>query len=107
VSSVAKVMNNLDEESTSERSESKSLYILNEEDKEVTLEDFKIIKKIGKGGFGVIYLVEKIKDETIYAMKQLRKDIIINKHAVICAKLEKEILKLAKHQFLIGMKYVF
>jgi len=104
--SLAKMTNGSAEGNEIERSESKSIYIHNEEDKEVKLEDFNIIKKIGKGGFGVVYLAEKIKDGTIYALKQLRKDMIIKRDAVINAKLEKEILKLAKHQFLVGMKYV-
>jgi serine/threonine protein kinase len=41
------------------------------------LEDFKIKKLIGKGTFGKVYLVELQKNGKQYAMKCIRKDIVI------------------------------
>jgi RAC serine/threonine-protein kinase len=41
------------------------------------LEDFKIIKMIGKGTFGKVFLVEQDGTGKQYAMKCIRKDIII------------------------------
>jgi len=73
----------------------------------VTLSDFNIKKKIGKGTFGTVYLVEKIDTKTLYAMKQLRKDMIIKSDALVCAKLEKEILKRSHHPFLVGLEFAF
>lgn len=87
--------------------ESKSIYQRNASEKEVVLPDFKIIKGIGKGSFGTIYLVEKHDNRRLYAMKQLRKDVIIKNDALICTKLEKEVLKMAHHPFLVGLDYVF
>eukprot|EP00826_Nyctotherus_ovalis_P007529 TRINITY_DN1189_c0_g1_i4.p1 TRINITY_DN1189_c0_g1~~TRINITY_DN1189_c0_g1_i4.p1 ORF type:complete len:530 (+),score=174.62 TRINITY_DN1189_c0_g1_i4:155-1744(+) len=86
---------------------SKIIYMNAELQIEVTLEDFKEIKKIGEGGFGTVYLVERVKDKELFAMKQLCKHVLIQRHAITCAQLEKEILKIAKHPFLVCMQYVF
>ena len=85
--------------------ECKLLY--QKDSKKVSLSSFKIIKKIGKGSFGIIYLVEMVENGKIYALKQLRKDLLIETDALVCAKLEKEVLKRARHPFLVGLNYVF
>jgi serine/threonine protein kinase len=42
------------------------------------LDDFKILKMIGKGTFGKVFLVEQMtRPGKLYAMKCIRKDIII------------------------------
>jgi serine/threonine protein kinase len=41
------------------------------------LSDFKIVKLIGQGGFGKVYLVKRQGTSTHYAMKVLRKDFIM------------------------------
>lgn len=41
------------------------------------LEDFNVKKVIGKGSFGKVFLVQKKTDGKIYAMKSIRKDIMI------------------------------
>ena len=89
------------------RSRTQTIYQRNATEKVATLPDFKVIKRIGKGSFGTIYLVEKKDSKLLYAMKQLRKDIIIKTDALICTKLEKEVLKMAHHPFLVGLDYVF
>ena len=43
------------------------------------LEDFKILKVLGRGAFGKVMLVEKKKTKELYAMKSLRKEDIIEK----------------------------
>ena len=47
---------------------------------EIGIEDFQIIKVIGRGSFGKVYLVKK-KDEAkcVYAMKSLKKDQVLRK----------------------------
>jgi serine/threonine protein kinase len=40
----------------------------------VNLESFNIIKVIGRGSFGKVYLVEKKDSGDLYAMKTLKKD---------------------------------
>lgn len=76
-------------------------------DKKVSLADFNIKKVIGRGSFGKVFLVEKKGTKEVYAMKSLRKDVIIDYDQVESTKLEKEILLQADHPFLVGMNYVF
>ena len=79
----------------------------NKEEAKVDLKDFKIISVIGKGGFGKVFLVKKIKDGAVFAMKSLRKDIILEYDQIQSTMLEKQILLKADHPFLVGMEYVF
>ena len=44
---------------------------------ESTLADFNILKMIGKGSFGKVFLVEHNKTKQHYAMKCIRKDVIL------------------------------
>jgi serine/threonine protein kinase len=76
-------------------------------DKKVGLNDFLIKKVIGRGSFGKVFLVEKKDSKDVYAMKSLRKDVIIDYDQVESTKLEKDILMQADHPFLVGMHYVF
>ncbi len=45
----------------------------------VKLEDFEILKVIDKGSFGKVFLVELKSSGNLYAMKRIRKDILIEK----------------------------
>jgi len=73
----------------------------------VTLADFQIKKVIGRGSFGKVFLVQKKSDGSVFAMKSLRKDVILDYDQVESTKLEKDILLKADHPFLVGMSYVF
>ena len=44
-----------------------------------SLEDFKILKVIDKGSFGKVFLVRQEATGKLYAMKRIRKDILIEK----------------------------
>lgn len=44
-----------------------------------SLEDFEILKVIDKGSFGKVFLVKFKKNDKLYAMKRIRKDILIEK----------------------------
>lgn len=74
---------------------------------EVCLEDFICKKILGKGSFGKVFLVEKKDDHKLYAMKSLRKDVILENDQVESTKLEKEILLKANHPFFVKMAYIF
>ena len=45
----------------------------------VKREDFEILKVIDKGSFGKVFLVELKQTKKLYAMKRIRKDILIEK----------------------------
>lgn len=40
-------------------------------------EDFKIIRLIGRGTFGKVYLVSNTTNNKLFAMKSIRKDVVI------------------------------
>lgn len=41
------------------------------------LQDFEIVKMIGKGTFGKVFLVKQKGTEALFAMKCIRKDIVL------------------------------
>ena len=84
------------------------MYSRNQDDKNsVTLQDFLIKSVIGRGSFGKVFLVQHKGDGKVYAMKSLRKDVILDYDQVESTLLEKKILLEADHPFLVGMEYVF
>lgn len=97
----------LDELPNLQRTKSCSLYQKNKSDKKVMLDEFKTLKVIGKGSYGRVYLVEMISTGQIYAMKELRKDVLIDTDQIQNTRIEKEIMKNANHPFLISLDYVF
>lgn len=62
---------------------------------------------MGTGGFGKVYLVRCKKDTKVYAMKAIRKDIILDAEMIHSTELEKQILEEGNHPFLVGSEYVF
>ncbi|VDM34246.1 unnamed protein product [Hydatigera taeniaeformis] len=80
--------------------------------KKVNAEDFKVLKVIGKGGYGTVFLVQKItkspdKDK-FYAMKVLKKaKLIRNEKNTVHTVSERNILQMLKHPFLVRLHYAF
>jgi serine/threonine protein kinase len=49
---------------------------LEHEEKKLSLEDFQVIKCIGEGAFGEVFMVKYLKDNQTYALKQIDKKYI-------------------------------
>ena len=75
--------------------------------KEVKSEDFKILKILGRGSFGKVCLVEYLPTNEIYAMKSLKKDLLIQEEKIESTLLEKEILETTNHPFIIKLIFCF
>lgn len=75
--------------------------------KEVKLEDFQMIKVIGRGSYGKVCLVEFKPNGELYAMKSLKKDILIDQEQIESTLLEKKILESMDHPFIVGLVFCF
>lgn len=73
----------------------------------VGLDSFKIIKVIGKGSFGKVFLVREKTGGEIFAMKVLRKDNIIKRNQVEHTKTERNVLGYVRHPFIVGLNMAF
>jgi serine/threonine protein kinase len=62
---------------------------------------------VGKGTFGKVYLVQHLTTKQVYAMKCIRKDIVIDNEQWENIKLEKDILYTIEHPFIVNMEFVF
>jgi serum/glucocorticoid-regulated kinase 2 len=73
----------------------------------VGVEDFELLKVIGRGSFGKVMMVRRHGDSNVYAMKILRKAAIVERNQVEHTKSEREILETADHPFLMKLHFAF
>ena len=71
------------------------------------LEDFKLLLVLGRGTFGKVYLAELAQTKNLYAIKSIRKDVLLDYAQVKNTKLEKDILFSCNYPFLVGMDFLF
>ena len=87
--------------------ESGTIFSKDKDIKKVTLNDFKMIKVIGRGTFGKVCLAQYKKTKKYYAMKILKKNVILEHDQIKNILLEKKILENLNYQFLVGMDFCF
>eukprot|EP00616_Rhizochromulina_sp_CCMP1243_P000571 CAMPEP_0118962490 /NCGR_PEP_ID=MMETSP1173-20130426/811_1 /TAXON_ID=1034831 /ORGANISM="Rhizochromulina marina cf, Strain CCMP1243" /LENGTH=529 /DNA_ID=CAMNT_0006910763 /DNA_START=57 /DNA_END=1646 /DNA_ORIENTATION=+ len=76
----------------------------------VQVTDFDLLKVVGKGAFGKVFLVKKrdgADSEALYAMKVLDKTVIAQKGQVTHTKSERDILHEIRHPFIVCLHYAF
>lgn len=71
------------------------------------VDDFTILKVIGKGSYGKVVLVKKRESEEILAMKILKKKEMIVRNQVLHIKTERRIMEMIDHPFIIKLEYAF
>jgi RAC serine/threonine-protein kinase len=79
------------------------------QDKEVakTLEDFAMLRVLGKGTFGKVVLCRDKETNDLYAMKILKKDVIVAKDEITHTMTENRVLRGMQHPFLTSLRYSF
>lgn len=71
------------------------------------MKDFELKVQLGRGTFGKVYLAELRSTRKLYAIKVIRKDVLIEYDQIQSTELEKDILFAADHPFLVGMDFLF
>ena len=77
------------------------------EDENIGFKNFEIIEPLGQGTFGKVFKVKKIGTEKIYAMKVLKKSVLVKNKHLKYAITECNVLKRADHPYIIRMHYSF
>jgi len=81
--------------------------LLDIKSKGINIDSFETISVIGRGTFGKVLLVKSKEDPTLYAMKQVRKDLIVKMLQVEHIKSERDLLYKLHFPFIVKMRYAF
>lgn len=73
-----------------------------QDSKSLTIEDFELLKVIGKGSFGKVMQVRKKDTGRIYALKTIRKAHIVSRHEVTHTLAERTVLGQVTNPFIVG-----
>lgn len=75
--------------------------------KKMSLDDFNPIKLIGRGSWGKVMLSREKSTGYLYAVKILKKHVIISQNEIGHTLTESRVLRTTNHPFLIALKYSF
>ena len=75
--------------------------------KSVNEGSFEILRTLGKGYFGRVFLVEKKDDKQLYALKVISKLDIIKRNFFENLKNEKKIMEKIDNPFVVNLEYCF
>jgi serum/glucocorticoid-regulated kinase 2 len=73
----------------------------------LSIEDFTLLKVLGRGAFGKVMLVRKKDSGKVYAMKILKKTMVVAKKQIEHTLAERKVLEAFRHPFLMGLKFAF
>lgn len=76
----------------------------------ISIDDFSLVKVLGRGSFGKVMLARHKKSKEVVAMKILKKESIVNANNLVYLEIERHVLELVsmhKHPFLMHMQYCF
>jgi len=78
-----------------------------EEVKKQGLECYAVIRLLGKGSFGEVYLVVEKRSNKLYAMKVFKKEKYLSQNILRYALAEKNIMAYMRHPFIVGLHSAF
>jgi hypothetical protein len=73
----------------------------------VRLDDFELLRVVGRGSYGKVLLVRKKDSGEVLAMKVLRKSVVVARNQVEHTQAERAILESIDHPFLCHLRYAF
>lgn len=73
----------------------------------VSVEDFELLKVVGKGSFGKVFLVRFLRNAKVYAMKVLRKTTVKRRKQVEHTRAERRIMGTINYPFVVKLRYAF
>jgi serum/glucocorticoid-regulated kinase 2 len=73
----------------------------------MSMDDYQVLKVIGKGSFGKVMMVRKTDSKCVYAIKALRKQYLSDKGEIEHTFSERAILAKNTNLFLVSLKYSF
>lgn len=71
------------------------------------IEDFELLKVVGKGSFGKVMQVKKKDTGLIYAMKVLKKEQLVKRKQVAHTQTERKVLQNVDHPFIVSLRFAF
>jgi serine/threonine protein kinase len=71
------------------------------------LDSFDILTLIGKGAYGKVYLVKEKKTGELFAMKVIKKVLVLQKNLIRHTNAERDVLVAVKHPFIVSLNYAF
>ena len=75
--------------------------------KRLTPDDFEMLCLVGQGAFGKVFQVRKKDTGSVYAMKVMKKEVIIEREQTDYMKAERDILTVIHHPFIVTLRYSF
>lgn len=81
--------------------------IITQNNQKVSEDSFEVVKLVGKGYFGRVYLVRKKDDGQMFALKVISKLDIIKKNFFENLKSERRIMQMIEHPFVMKLDYCF
>ena len=76
---------------------------LTDEFRYVNLDDFVLVKAIGKGGFGKVWKVQRKRDNKVFAMKEMLKARVMAKKSVESVMKELELMCRIDSEFIVNV----
>ena len=77
------------------------------EEKHLSIDDFTLLKVVGKGSYGTVMLARKKDTGEVLAIKMLKKSYLKKRKQEVHTKTERFILETINHPFIVNLKYAF
>tara|TARA_B110000208_G_scaffold114099_1_gene140352 strand:+ start:157 stop:1290 length:1134 start_codon:yes stop_codon:yes gene_type:complete len=75
--------------------------------RKLAVTDFELLKVLGKGSFGKVFLVRHLQTDAVYAMKVLKKEEVRRRKQVGHTRAERRIMGSISHPFVVKLRFAF